>query len=413
MLTQYFKLPRSVYVLCLGTLINRAGAFVILFLPAYLHESLGLSKAYAALLVGAFGLGALLASLVGGQLADQIGRRAVMLLSLFGAAVVLLWMSTLSSTWALMIACVAYGLIAEMYRPAASAMLGDVAESELRPTAFALMYVAINLGFGISATIGGWLATYSFRWLFIGDAATAAAYGVIILLAIRETLPGAGPRSDVQDVEEAADEAATYSESVSAREAVRHILRDGTFLTFCLASLCLAVVYMQAMTTFQLYLLDLSIDTATFGTIIAINGIMIVVLQLPVTSVASKFNRAGVITLAAVVTAVGFGLIEPSTAVWHFAGTVVIWTLGEIMHAPIMMAVVSDLAPIQLRGRYMGVASMTFSVALMIGPPLGGWVLQRFGGTALWGGGCLLALVAASLYWSIRRRIGPRPDQDH
>src|SRR2546426_5077141 len=133
MLRKYWELPRTVHVLCIGTFVNRAGSFIIPFLALYLNERLGLGERFATRTMGLYGLGAIIASLAGGQLADWIGRRAVMLISLFGGAAAMLFLSRLSSGGAIMATVFALSLIAEMYRPAASAMIGDVVEPLRRP----------------------------------------------------------------------------------------------------------------------------------------------------------------------------------------------------------------------------------------------------------------------------------------
>ena len=413
MWSQYLKLPPAVYVLCLGSLINRAGTFVIPFLTLYLQEDRNLGGEFATRALGACGLGALGASVFGGHLADRIGRRTVMLMSLLGAAGVLLLFATLTSGWAILLTCVGFTLIAEMYRPAAAAMIGDLVGPWLRPHAFSLMYTSINLGFAVAAAVGGILASYSYQWLFWGDALTACAYAIIIFLFIRETLQGTRvPAPNATSPPGAAADDEAKPQSISLPEALRRIARDGTFMVFCVASLCLAIVYMQALSTFPLYLMRQGIGEATYGKLIAINGLLIVGLQLPVTSLVTRYHRGAMMVAAAVVMAVGFGLIGLSTAVWHFALTVVIWTLGEIIHAPLASAIVTDLSPVELRGRYQGIMAMCFSCALMIGAPLGGAVLSRWGGGYVWAFSFGTAMLAAALYLGVRARLAARPPDD-
>ena len=404
---QYAQLPRAVHVLCLGTLINRAGTFLVVFLTLYLKEQLELGIEFATGCMGAFGLGSMAAGLVGGHLADAIGRRVIMLVALFGGAAILLVFSVLTAPWAIMLATVVFAFVAEMYRPAASAMIADLVEPDRRPQAFGLMYVAINLGFSVAPIVGGLLIEHlTFKWLFWGDAVTAACYGVIVLLFIRETLPGRRPQPA------SPAEANAAAETLGWRRAAAAVFSDTTFLVFCLATFFIAMVFMQSMSTFPLYLSQRGIDAPTYGRIIAVNGIMIAIFQLPFTALISRFNRATMICLAAVFNAIGFGLIGVVDGVWWFVGTVVVWTAGEMMAAPVAPTIVSDLAPTHLRARYMGVFTMSFSGANMIGAPLGGMVLARCGGAYVWACAFALALVAALLYLTIHRRIGPpRPTE--
>ncbi len=411
MLKQYLSLSRTVHLLCVGALINRAGAFLVPFLTLYLRESLGLSVGFATSAMGVYGLGALAASLIGGHLADRIGRKAVMLISLFGAAAVLVVFGILSHPWAILAAILAFSLLSEMYRPAASAMVADVTESTQRAHAFGLMYVAINLGFAVAAAVGGTLAEVSYQWLFWGDALTAAIFGVLILIWIAETLPSR--REEAASASDDAPNGATSPEDdvrpddVSLGAAAKYILTDGVFLVFCGAIFVLALIYMQSFSTFPIYLGEKGIGAQEYGLIMALNGAMIVLLQLPITSLITRFHRGWAITLSAMITGAGFALFGLATSPLHFAAAVAVWTVGEMMGSPLSSAIVSDLAPQQLRARYMGVFTMSFSSSMMVGAPLGGLILRELGGGYLWAicGG--LGLAAALAFGVLRNRLVP------
>ena len=409
MLKQYVQLPRAVHILCLGTFINRAGTLLMPFLTLYLTKEHGLGVNYATLGMGAFGLGSLVGALTGGHLADRIGRRQVMLTSLLGGAVILLIFGSLADPRTILAAVLVFAVLADMYRPAAHAMIADLVTPEHRSHALGLMYVAVNLGFSVGAVVGGKLATYCFQWLFWADALTAAVYAVIIFVLIRETMPArrthpaagfdAGAR-----LAGSGDEPARFQ----TQSAVRHILRDRTFLIFCAGALCVGLVYMQCISTFPIHLDRHGIGADGYGRLIALNGMLIVLLQLPLTAVLSRFNRATVVVWAAVVTAVGFGSLGVVDSFMAFALAVVVWSAGEMMAFPFMSAIVTDLSPVHLRARYLGVFSTCFSSAMMLGAPLGGTVLHHLGGSYLWGTTFAVALIAALLFGSIHRQMTPR-----
>ncbi len=398
MLKAYLGFPRAVYVLCLGTFINRAGTLLMPFLTLYLGSELGLGIGFATLAMGVYGAAAIVGALVGGHLADRIGRRAVMLISLLGGAAVLRFFGDFAQPAAILGALAVFSVLAEMYRPAAAAMIADLVEPGRRPHAYGLMYVAINLGFAVGAALGGFLAALWFVWLFWLDALTAAAYAAIILLLIAETRPSAKP---------APCDPPSGVEAPPRFEALRHILRDRVFIVFCAGSLLCGLVFMQFMSTFPLHLHNQGITTETYGLLISVNGAMIVVCQLPVAALISRFHRGTVVTLAAALLGVGFGATALAAVVWQFVVVVVICTCAEMMQAPLMSSIVTDLAPERFRARYLGVLSMCFSSANMIGAPMGGAVLVRFDSGYLWGGCLAGGLMAALLYWSIRRRLAP------
>lgn len=405
----YLDLPRAVHILCLGTFINRAGSLVVPFMTLYLKEDRGFGAQFATWAIGVFGAGSLAGSLLGGHLADRIGRRAVMLIALLGGAAVILVFSTLTQQWSILLGLFAFALIADMYRPAAAAMVADLVEPARRPHAFGLIYVSINLGFAVGPIVAAELSQYSFSYLFWGDALTTSIYAIIIIAMIRETLPPRAGRLSPSDLPPGHDAPPDETAAAESRQsAVAHMVRNRPFVVFCLSVLLIGMIFHQCMSTLPLHLGHLELDRH-YGWIIAINGMMITVLQLPLTAFLSRFHRLSVIAVGATLTGIGFGATVLATAHWHFALTVVIWTAGEMMQAPFGQSVVSDLAPARFRARYFGVLSMSFGGAMMIGPPLGGWTMTRFGAGTLWIACLITGLVAAALVLTLRRRIESAP----
>lgn len=414
MLRAYLTLPGQVYVLCIGTFINRAGTFLVPFLTLYLANELGFGMEFAGVGLSVYGMGSLAGALCGGHLADRFGRRGVMIAALCGGAAVLSVFGELRSPLVILAALALFPLLGEMYRPAANAMVADLVPPGRRAYAFGLMYVAINLGFAVGPALGGWIQErYSFQWLFWGDAVTCAVYALIILAFVRETKPAhalPSQNSPGAGGERLSAPAAGTMAEDDGRSALRRILADRTFVIFCLATLLVGLGYMQCMSTFPLYLdRALGMGGAAYGRIIAVNGVMIVVCQIPLTAMLKRFDRAGVIALSGVFAGVGFGTTMLARTEWQLMLTVMLWTVGEMMSAAFSAAVVSDLAPPALRARYMGAFSMCFSSATMLGAPLGGLVLEHWGGRALWASCLVAGLAAAVLYYSIHRQIGSPP----
>lgn len=399
----YLSLPRTVHVLCLGILLNRAGTLLVPFLTLYLKGRLGLDVVTATRIMGAYGAGAMVAAAMGGHLADHLGRRRVMVASLLGGAAVLAVFPRLHTPWQVAAGLFTFAMIGEMYRPATQAMIADIVEPARRPQAFALMYVAVNLGFTIAPLVGGLLAAASFRWLCWVDALTAAGYALLLLAAVRETRP----------------DAAAHGEGAARpglREALGTIGRDGTMLVFCAGVLLVGLTFMQVASTFPLYLAQLGIGAKSYGRILAVNGLMITLLQLPFSALVSRWRRDLVMIASGAVLGLGFYLNVLARTPWQFAAVVIVWTLGEMLNAVFAPTIVSDLAPPALRGRYMGLFSMCFSCAALFGAPLGGLVLAHAGGRALWTAVLCLGLGAAACSAvaapGIRRRAlahGPGP----
>lgn len=399
MLAKYLILPRTVYILCLGTLVNRAGTFVIPFLTIYLQDALHWDKVSATRASGLYGVGALAAMVVGGQLADRYGRKIMMVCALGGAAASLTAFSMVSSTPTVLSLLLVFAFVGEMYRPAASAMIADVTPMAQRPQAFALMYVAVNLGFAIATPTGGLISAHSFQWLFWLDAATSAVYAVIIFVAIRETLHLArGVAANASPESVAAPREMAHDRTDGLIAAVRMILSDRVFVLYWFGTFFLCLLYMQAMTVLPLHLRQQGLLTRDYGVIIGVNGMLIVILQLPVTAVVTRFPRRAMVPLSSIVVGCGFAFTALAEYRWQHAAAVAIWTCGELMNAPLMSAIIGDLAPPRLRARYLGAFSMCFSLAMVVSPPLGGWVLETWGSTTLWMGCAGLGIISAFLY---------------
>jgi MFS family permease len=390
----YTSLPTAVHLLCLGSFINRVGSFVMLFLTIYVSEHLGMGKPFASACVGMFGVGSVLSALIGGHIADTAGRRTTMLIALFGGSLLLASLSLITNGLLFMAALCLFAFIVEMYRPASSAMIGDVANPTQRPFAFSLLFLSFNLGFAIAPQIGGWLASRSYTLLFIADAATTALFGLVVLLFIRETHPTSARSVKTQTAED-----------VSLKQAVRTILRDSNFLLFSLSCLLTNIVFMQAFVTLPLALHEKGYSELEFGRMICVNGLLIVLLQLPLTPLLNRLPQLHAMIGGQLLLAAGFALTGFAHSTFQIVASIVLWTLGEICQAPFKPTIVTEMAPPQLRARYMGIFNMTYSASIAIGAPLGGWILNRWGPLVLWPGAAITLLLTNTLYLIVFRRM--------
>lgn len=371
--TEYLSLPRLYWTLWIGTLINKAGGFVIPFLALYITARGG-SEAEAGVVMALYGGGSILAGFTGGVLADRVGRRATILLSLFGGAAAMLGLG-LSRTLP-MIGAMTFlmGWLAELYRPAVSAAIADIVPAADRPRAYAHLYWVINLGFAIAPTLAGLVASLSYTALFVVDAASMAAYGVLVLIKLPETRPQAAAAPPGEDRQRAP------APGLSA------VLRDGVFLGFLALTLGVALVMWQNGTALPLDMRHHGITEATYGWLMAVNGVMIVLVQPWLTRTVAGVPRTIVLAVASLFFGVGMGLYGVVSSVLGYVLAIATWTLGEIASFPSSSAVVADLAPVHLRGRYQGLYSMSWGVASCAGPLVGGALLAHGGGRTLWFG---------------------------
>jgi MFS family permease len=345
------SLPGPVWILCAGTFVNRFGSFVAVFLVLYLR-SRGYSIAEAGLVVSFYGVGNVVAAAAGGWVADRFGRRNALALSMFSSAATLLALSQARSLPVIIVLTTLAGLTGEMYRPAAAALLTDLTRAGERIPAFGLNRLAINLGFAAGPAVAGLLAEHSFFLIFLGDALTSAAFGVIALTSLPE-----GVRVRRGDERRG--------------EAVRTMLGDRAFLFFLISSVLGAFVYFQSQTTFPLHVRASGLSDADYGLLISLNGLAIVLLELPLVAITQRFPYRPVLTLGSLLVGLGFALNAFANDLPELALTVLIWTLGEIIYAPVASAYVADIAPEHMRGRYQGAWGLTWGLAYVFAPALG------------------------------------------
>ena len=183
------RFPRPVRLLLVGTLVNKLGTFIIPYLTLVLLRDFHMREGEAARLLFAYGFGSVVSILAGGVITDRFGRRRTLLVSLFGSGALATAMGFVSSADVFVPLLVAFGFIADLYRPAASAMIGDLLPSSERASGFAGLRMAVNLGWASGTAIGGLLADWDWRLLFLGDGLTTLAYGALVYFAIPETRP--------------------------------------------------------------------------------------------------------------------------------------------------------------------------------------------------------------------------------
>ncbi|GAB7041838.1 MULTISPECIES: MDR family MFS transporter [Catenuloplanes] len=374
-------LPRTFWYLWAGNLINRMGGFVVIFLAIYLTSARGLSESQAGLVLGLYGAGAAAGTMIGGMAADRFGRRPTLLVAHLGASVLMVNLAFARDLVVITIGAAALGLFAEAARPAFSAMLVDVVEPKDRLRAFTLNYWAINLGFASSAILAGFAAQANYMLLFLVDAATILVTATVIFLRVPESRPAVR-------VIQAGALAPRTSGMLS-------LLRDHVFLVYVTLNLLVALVFMQHLSTLPIAMTADGLSPATYGVVIALNGVLIVVGQLFVPRLLRGRDHSRVMAAASVVVGVGFGLTAIAHTAPLYALTVLIWTLGEMLNAPSNSALMAELSPVELRGRYQGVSSLSWAGASAIAPIAGGYVQEHAGHAALWLATAVICVVAA------------------
>jgi MFS family permease len=385
-------LPRAFWWLWVATLINRLGGFVPAFLMLYLTLDRGYSVAYAGLVVAFSGAGGALATLVGGVLADRVGRRPTLLLSQLATALSTAVLGFTDGQVAIAVVACLVGFASAASRPVVAAMTADLVPAADRSRAFSLNYWAVNIGFSVSASVAGVLAVHGYLWLFVGEAAMTLVCAFVIFVKVAESRPVA-----------AAGEVAPKAGGLVG------VLRDRRFMALIGLTFLLALVQLQSHTTLAVSVARSGLSTTDYGLVMALNGVLVVVLQIPLTKVLDGRDRGWVLGAAGLLLGWGFALSAFADSVAFYAFTVVVWTIGEIIYAPLVTAVAVELSPPAARGRYQGVFAFTFAGAAFAGPALGGLVMDRAGELILWMSCGVVGTVVAVGYFIVARRAASVP----
>jgi MFS family permease len=356
-------LPRAAWILFFGTFLNKFGGFVVPFLTLYL-TSRGYTVGQAGLAVSAYGFGNLCASLLGGHLADKLGRRKTILLSMFSGAAAMMLLSQAHGLASIIMLTALTGLTNEFYRPASQALLADIVPAGQRITAFSCLRASFNAGFAFGPATAGLLAAYGYFWLFAGDAATSVLFGLVALLAL--------PRGS-----RGTDRNASWS------EALRVLRHDRKLHQLLLANFAIGLVFFQLGSTYGLHITRLGFSPAVYGIVLSLNGALIVFCELPLTRFTRKFPARRVMAVGYLLCGLGFALNAFAHTIPALVLCMIVLTLGEMITMPTGAAYLADLAPPEMRGRYMGVAGLTWAAALIIGP-VSGMKLFSAAPTAYW-----------------------------
>jgi MFS family permease len=387
------RLPPVVRLLIAGTFVNKCGSFIVPFLTIVLRREFHLSEREVGWLLLAYGAGSLTSILVGGALTDRLGRRFTLLLSLGGSGSIALVLGFADSIRTFVPLLVLFGFMADLYRPAASSIIGDVLPSSQRASGFAALRLSVNLGFAAGMSLGGFLADWNWRLLFFGDGLTTLAYAAVVYLFIAETRP-----------------APAHAAGAKAPAGVGP-WRDPVFLRLLAVSLGFAMIFFNHMSTWAVTVtLTAGYPARVFGGLVAVNGLLIALFEMGTVERLRPFRRLRVAAFGVILTGVGFGLTGMFMHWAWFLFTVVLWTFGEILSAPFQMAFATDWAPPAMRGRYLSWHGATWSLAIGLNPLLFLPLHARLGDRAFWP---LMLLIALPMAWVLLRldRVADRPER--
>lgn len=374
--------PKQFWLMFWGLLFSTSGASMIWpFLLVYVGGKLSLPDTVVASLMTINALCAVISSFVAGPIADRVGRKGVMVLSLLSDALLFVLMIRASTYLAFAVLLALRGLSMPLYRVGADAMLADLIEPKKRLEAYSLLRTVTNAGVSIGPVIGGWLASASYSLAFLCAAAGLGTYGLLLLLFGHETLPASLPAN-----------AALPKEGWGGYE---RVLRDKQFVSvigtmavgWITASLMWVFLPVYAHKVFH-------IPESLYGWIPTTNALMVVLLQVIVTTITRRFPTMRMMALGMLFYTLSNLGVAFMHSFWGFWLCMVVMTIGELIIVPTSNTYVANLAPPDMRGRYMSLYGLTWPFGNGIGPLLGGMLSDAFGPRTTWFGGASVGLLA-------------------
>ena len=387
------RLPRAVQLLQAGGLMNAFGnGLVVPFLLIYLHNEKGIGLGVAGLVLATNAGVSLIAGPVAGALVDRVGGKTMLTVALGFLTLGFAGYAFVESPWQGFLASAVTGIGNGAFWPAQSALLAGLITRDQRSATFAMQRVVMNLGIGLGGVAGGFIASESFRALFLLDALTFVAYAAVLTVFVHEP---------------------------ARREA--HAERPGSYGTVLRHKVFMALMAVNALYIgagiAQLEILpafaknEAGVSERGIGWLFLINTLVVVLLQLPTTRLLGGRRRMPFLALMGVVSAAAW-LLVPATGLWLsgaaafalLAGAVAVFALGECLHGAVQPALVVDLADPRLIGRYMAISALSWQVGFTIGPAAGGALLAA-SPTGLWIVAALGCLVAGAAALALERAL--------
>jgi MFS family permease len=337
-------------------------------------------------LIGSFAVMAVPGSVLGGALADRLGRKRTLLFGLAASAMTSLLLGWAESFAVVFLTLVIVGLFAEVGGPARQAMVADLLPEEQRGQGFGLLRVVHNLAVAIGPLIGGLIATRSFFLLFVADAVSSLITAGVVSALLHETSPKALSSSQRESV-------------LQTLQGYSTVLRQKRFTAFVLASMLVMAVSMQMSLTLPVYLRDVhNVSPQGFSYIMSLNATMVVLLQFAVTRLIRGRQPLLVAALGAGAYGLGYLTYGVVSAYVLFLAAMVVVTTGEMLFHPTAQAFVAQMAPEDMRGRYMAAYGFSWAIPAMVGPLLSGLIMDNMDPRWVWYATGLVGMVAAAAF---------------
>lgn len=368
----YSNLPRSIYVLFFARVINSMGSFVHPFMTLFLTKKIGLSPESVGFFVMLSAVVYIPGSIIGGKLADHMGRKKIIIFFQGMAALCLIPCGFLGNSMMVPYLLILSSLLGSAAQPPNSAMMADLTNKENRKVAYSLLYLGINIGFSVGPLIAGFLFNNFLKVLFLGDAATTILSLVLVAIFVEETIPN----NEAEEI----DTNLYHEEEKAEQGSILSILLKRPYLiAFAAVSTIFSFMYSQYhfITPLQLDKLFGVNGPKMYGTITSVNGIVVVVMTTLIVTITKKNKAILNVTLAGVFFTIGFGMLYFAKGYAIFFVSTFLWTIGEILNATNSGVYITNHTPMSHRGRFNAIIPTITGIGYAVGPLFMGKIIKN------------------------------------
>lgn len=372
LLSTYKGLPREIYILFIGKIVNALGAFVQPLMSLILTQKLFMSAGDAGKFVTILALCQVPCIILGGKLADSIGRKKVIItFQLFGAAMFIICgiMPLTNFTPILMILSSCFYSLST---PAYDALTADLTQESNRKSSYSLLYMGFNIGFAIGPVLGGFLYN-DYLWLvFIGDAMTTLIALSLLILNVKE------PNRKEKECEE---EAGKLEEST-----IKVLLKTPILILFPLTMLLYQFAYSQWMFTLPIHLGNLFNEGGAkiYGFLGGFNGLLVMIFTPILTYKTKRYRTLDIMSVGGILYGFSFIICALSNNKELFFVATLILTIGEVLIVINSQAFIANNTPISHRGRVCSIVPMISGAGYALGPIIMGGVIDNMGMVTAW-----------------------------
>ena len=262
--------------------------------------------------------------------------------------------------WWVSIFLVINSIFGAVFRPAANAMVSDILPPDKRLDGYAITRSAGNLGWAVGPAIGGYMASYSYGFLFVIAAVITTISGIVFALFLKTS-------NSIQNKDKF-----TFRDLLS-------IKNDPNLLYHSVLIFILYIVVAQLIATFSIYAVEIvGLTENQLGMIYTVNGLLVATLQIPITKMLQHKTFTFQLSVGAFIYAVGYSFIGLFSTFTFLMISIIIVTFGEMFMSPPSLALTSKMAPEGRMGRYMGIFGFFVASGWSFGPMYGGFILEHF-----------------------------------